>query len=310
MDSLNNISAPVFSVIVPAYNAEPTLARCLDSIIKQAMPDYEVIIVNDGSTDRTQDIAEAYSAKDSRFRVIHQFNQGASSARNTGLSLAKGEWIVFLDADDCFSGEYIPLSINPDIDLYFQNGKFVGESREYENLKIQTITSEQFGPFLQSIAHLDIFRGILCKIIKRSIIEQHHILFNTNVRLAEDTLFFMQYACFCQQVQVLGTGYYEYHRSASEWDVKYSISKVETLYYFDVFMDQYDLMPVKLPQLAQFIFSFFLSKMDNAVISSWRWKLAPPVIRIKRAVPCSFSAKVKLYLESILSGILHSFRLV
>ena len=135
-------------------------------------------------------------------------------------------------------------------------------------------------------------------------------MFNTNIRLAEDTLFFMQYACFCRKIQVLGTGYYEYHRSAIEWDKKYAVSKDETLYFFDVFMDQYGLMPVKLPQLAQFIFTFFLSKMSNEVISSWRWKLAPPVIRIKKAIPCSFSDKVKLHLESILSRFFHSFRFV
>lgn len=94
------MSNPVISVIIPAYNAQEYLRDCLESVLAQSFQDYEVIVVNDGSTDRTLAIAERYAEKDSRIRVLTTSNQGVSCARNHGIDMAKGEWITFLDSDD------------------------------------------------------------------------------------------------------------------------------------------------------------------------------------------------------------------
>lgn len=88
------------SIIVPVYNAEEYLSRCLDSILDQDMTSYEVILVDDGSTDSSALICDRYSATDPRFRTIHKPNGGVSSARNAGLNLAKGEYVMFVDSDD------------------------------------------------------------------------------------------------------------------------------------------------------------------------------------------------------------------
>jgi len=95
----------LISVIVPMYNAEKYLAECVDSVLAQTYPDFEVILVNDGSTDSTEDIAQQYAAKDNRVRVVTQPNAGLSGARNTGIEQAKGEYLFFLDADDALSSE-------------------------------------------------------------------------------------------------------------------------------------------------------------------------------------------------------------
>lgn len=93
-------SAPLLSVIVPAYKVEEFLSRCLDSIIGQTYKNLEIILVDDGSPDKSGTICDQYAQKDARIRVLHQKNQGLSDARNNGLALAKGEYIAFVDSDD------------------------------------------------------------------------------------------------------------------------------------------------------------------------------------------------------------------
>ena len=95
-------AAPVFSIIVPAYDLEKLLPRCLDSLLRQSFSDWECVMVDDGSTDGTGAVCDAYAAKDPRFRAIHKENGGVSSARNAGLEAARAENILFLDGDDAF----------------------------------------------------------------------------------------------------------------------------------------------------------------------------------------------------------------
>ena len=91
---------PLLSIIIPVYQAEKYLGKCIDSILNQAFSDFELILVDDGSTDGSEKICDEYARKDKRIKVIHQANQGVSSARNTGLAYASGEYITFVDADD------------------------------------------------------------------------------------------------------------------------------------------------------------------------------------------------------------------
>lgn len=96
-----------FSVIIPIYNAEKTLERCLISVKNQQFSDFEVIMVDDGSLDQSRQIAEGVSCRDKRFRYLYQKNSGVSSARNLGLSEAEGEYITFLDSDDIYYPTYL-----------------------------------------------------------------------------------------------------------------------------------------------------------------------------------------------------------
>ena len=97
---MGNNALPLISVIIPIYNAEKYLSRCLDSVLEQDYDNYEVIMVNDGSSDNSLDICNQYVKKDKRFSVITQKNKGVSEARNTGLSAAKGDYLQFIDSDD------------------------------------------------------------------------------------------------------------------------------------------------------------------------------------------------------------------
>ena len=91
---------PIISIIVPVYNTEAYLRRCLESILTQTFTDFECILIDDGSLDNCPMICDEYATKDNRIIVIHQKNSGVSIARNIGLNVAKGEWINFVDSDD------------------------------------------------------------------------------------------------------------------------------------------------------------------------------------------------------------------
>ena len=98
---------PKISVIVPVYNTEEYLSQCLESILEQTFPDFEVIVVNDGSSDKSHDVAKSYSEKDSRILIVNQENKGLSEARNAGIDRAKGEWITFIDSDDIIAPSFL-----------------------------------------------------------------------------------------------------------------------------------------------------------------------------------------------------------
>ena len=109
------------SVIVPVYNCETFLPACIDSILNQTYRDLEIILIDDGSGDGSGEICDAYAAEDARIRVIHQVNQGVSVARNSGLDVATGEWIAFVDADDTVEPDMyavlVKLSVEHEADI-------------------------------------------------------------------------------------------------------------------------------------------------------------------------------------------------
>lgn len=102
-----NISKPAVSIIIPIYNVEKYLTRCLDSIKNQSFEDFEVIMVNNGSTDKSGEIAQKYADMDKRFTVVHQENTGASEARNLAYSMSCGEYISFVDSDDYIASDFL-----------------------------------------------------------------------------------------------------------------------------------------------------------------------------------------------------------
>lgn len=96
---------PSVSIIIPVYNAEKTVDRCINSILNQTYKDFELLLLNDGSTDASGMICDSYAKKDTRIRVIHKENSGVSDTRNQGIAMAKGEYIQFLDSDDWVTPE-------------------------------------------------------------------------------------------------------------------------------------------------------------------------------------------------------------
>ena len=98
---------PAISIIVPVYNAEKYLRRCIDSILSQSFTDFELILIDDGSTDLSPQICDEYASRDNRIKLIYKKNAGVSAARNDGLDIAQGEFITFVDSDDWVDERYL-----------------------------------------------------------------------------------------------------------------------------------------------------------------------------------------------------------
>lgn len=217
------------SIIVPAYNAEKILPKCLDSILSQTYKDFEVILINDGSKDRTGEVADGYVAKDDRIKVIHKTNGGVSSARNEGLKIAAGEWVTFIDADDWVEPEFIANMITgQDTDIivggYHSIGNGEIEERKYTSKLITG--GEMSAVFKKHLTDMT----FLCpwgKLFKHDIIRQNGLCFNTDMRIGEDTVFVWNYLAYCNRLSFVGGQNYNYQTEKA--DFKYAIDASQSL---------------------------------------------------------------------------------
>lgn len=213
------MSTPKISIIVPVYNAEKTLRRCLDSFFEQHFSDWECIVVNDGSTDNSACICDNYASKDSRFRIIHKTNEGVSVARNIGVDTAKGEWITFVDSDDWLDKEMLmlPSFAEKDADLLFVDCLIMKGCDSYVDHYDAAIYSKSQ---IQSSYHKLMFRqsmlGPWAKFFRREIILKNNLRFDQNIKWAEDRLFNLQFLSNCNKIQLMGKGSYVYMFPNSE----------------------------------------------------------------------------------------------
>lgn len=185
-----------FSIIIPVFNIEKYIAKCIESILDQTYKDYEIIIVDDGSTDSSGKICDDFSKKYSNIKIIHKKNGGLSSARNVGIKEAMGEYLMFIDGDDFLNSEdnlqYIAKQINqknkPDI-IQYRMLYYYEEKNKF--MKLKELEEKECNENTK-IIYLDrmIKEGILSisacdKVVKRSIVLKNNIMFNENI-LSED----------------------------------------------------------------------------------------------------------------------------
>ena len=190
------------SIIVPVYNAQDSLERCLMSIIRQRYPQWELVLVDDGSQDDSLEICKRYSNMDSRIQVIHTDKCGVSSARNTGMENAQGEYIVFVDSDDMIHPDFLSECLSNKEDLTVTN--YIKPS------KIDSLHYKEDHPEL--IFQQRGVRTVWGKVFVRKIIEDHHIRFDTNIRYGEDTIFVLQYCLHIKTIAYVFQHLYEYEK--------------------------------------------------------------------------------------------------
>lgn len=194
-------SAPQVSVIIPVYNTQDYIKKCLDSILAQNNKNYEVILVNDGSTDNSEQICREYSAADSRFKVFTKENGGVSSARNTGLDKASGKWVVFIDSDDWISEDFLTIPAEAaDADIIRKpflkidnTGEILNKAEECTGYVI-TENEKICSSFIKGPG-----QAIWDKLILRSLIGSQR--FDETMKIGEDFLFcvelFPKAKCYC-----------------------------------------------------------------------------------------------------------------
>ena len=198
---------PAFSLIVPVYNVEKVLSRCLESIANQSFDDFECIMIDDGSTDQSGAICDDFAKRDERFRVIHSENRGVSAARNLGLANAAGDYICFVDSDDWIQPNYLREFHTSPADfamaaflVYDENGQEAEEKRF--DLQSGEIDRERTLTLLKS----GVLRFPFAKRFKRSIIAEHSVQFDVSLNHSEDSLFLVDYLRHCKTFDLLSSG--------------------------------------------------------------------------------------------------------
>ena len=212
----------LISVIIPVYNVEKYIDQCIDSLTNQTYKDLEIILIDDGSKDNSGKICDEYAKKDSRISVIHKQNEGVSAARNTGLELAKGEYVAFVDSDDFVDSNYILCMYNKmveqDADMVFCkytkvfDRRFVNVKEHLPKSIVVNMNDESFVDFL---AHFLNFKENILGCCWRLLFKRKQLSglrFETNIRICEDLLFILGYIFSSKRIASIDEQLYFYRQ--------------------------------------------------------------------------------------------------
>lgn len=226
---------PLISVIVPVYNAEGNLNRCVNSILNQTLTDFELLLVNDGSKDSSGDICDTLAKTDIRVRVFHKENGGASSARNLGIDNAIGEYICFVDSDDYVDNTYLSAffvdALKDDKKTFviqrlvnINEGRYSKQHEYVEGLYVKSEFSKLFS------LNLIMKRGYpFCKLYNSKILKTHNIKLNPNIHFCEDLLFMLTYLKYVDTVYLSNDINYNYISTEGSLSKKYNTYESEFL---------------------------------------------------------------------------------
>ena len=247
----------IISIIVPVYNCEKYVGRCIESICNQSLSDIEIIIVDDGSYDSSGVICDELARCDSRMHVIHKDNGGVSSARNAGLAISTGKYVMFCDGDDCLTQDcckdlYI-LMQSEALSFAVCKYKRVPEDYNYliENMKCVTPRSEVLLPEnVITICSMNLIKSCWNKIFINKIIKENNIKFREDLSFNEDLLFVIDYMMMSKgKIGIVDEELYLYRQNVDNslshqyvpryWDLKVlTISQIEKLFrYYGVSED-------------------------------------------------------------------------
>ena len=193
------------SIIIPTYHCSAFIEQCLDSVLSQMPPDCEVIAVDDGSGDDTKEVLQRYADRHESMKLILREHEGASAARNAGLDSAKGEFVTFLDCDDCMKSDFLPkalASTDQKTDLYIFGIEYFPMDAESERWTVENQVYESAACFAEAyvrVHHLLLYSNCN-KFYRRSIIEKSHIRFQENLCFGEDRIFNYDYLEKCGRI--------------------------------------------------------------------------------------------------------------
>lgn len=211
MESLNKT---IVSIIIPVYNAQQYIAKCIDSVISQSYINWELILVDDGCTDKSGEICDKYAQKDKRIKVFHKKNGGVSSARNTGISEAVGEWLYFIDSDDFIDSDTLSKSIKKNVEIpdlivhglvndYIYNGKSC-------SLLYKKIEDNDYKEIIEFTDRYGLLKGPVCKLFRHSIVKENKLFFDESICYGEDTKFSFEYLQKCKSIAFVPEHFYHY----------------------------------------------------------------------------------------------------
>lgn len=227
---------PEISIVVPVYNVEKYIRRCVDSILCQTFADLEIILVDDGSPDNCPIICDEYAQKDDRVHVIHKNNGGVSSARNNGIDVAHGKYVMFCDGDDYVDEYwcetlYQKISKHPgawvlsDVWIVHSDGHYQSKT-EIEHAQIRSSH--------ESLTYYDIYKFGLSgypvnKIYNCDTLKQNKIRFDPEIEIGEDVKFNVDYFHFCDNIIYVDKPYYYYCENSESATHRYRPDRIEAM---------------------------------------------------------------------------------
>lgn len=234
-----------YSIIVPVYNVEKVLSRCIESILNQTITNFELILVDDGSTDGSGRICDKYKGRDGRIKVVHNKNGGVSKARNQGLNIACGKYVVFVDSDDYVDENYLESFGVDDTELVITgikshdvSGKIQKELTEkYEVFNMNS--QEKIIDFFKKWYSIQVYAKRFCN----ANIRKMKLQFNENFKYGEDSIFVAQYVKNINRVSVMNMATYHFCEytapslsklEKNEWIVQYTMLQQEI---YNIFQD-------------------------------------------------------------------------
>lgn len=244
---MNRQAKCFFSIIIPVYNTQQYLPACLESVLSQDFTDYEVIIVNDGSTDSSLSTCETYIDKFSNAQIINKKNGGLSSARNAGLEVATGKYVVFMDSDDywssssTFSTMYRLISADDYDLLIHEESRLYGEDTFFhkENRKLLKVDRGDFGQHIESLTYKNLYLAGACdKVIKRSILLDNDLWF-VDGRKSEDMEWCAALLPLIDDFVISDQNFYVY-RQQREGSITSSYSQKHILDIYEMFQNGMD----------------------------------------------------------------------
>ena len=219
------------SVVIPVYNVKPYLERCVNSVLHQTFKDWEAILIDDGSTDGSGDLCDTFAACDQRIRVIHQSNQGLSSARNSGIRQAQGDYIVFMDSDDEWllndgletliqnCSETIDLITFKTVDIWSQTRRTYPQDYDVENISRLPDAQAVFSHLVRT-QQLQI--GACIIMVRRKVLIDNNIYFPEGL-ISEDVYWSMELWQHLHTVKILNLPLYGYYHRAQSLSTSPSI---------------------------------------------------------------------------------------
>ena len=197
---------PKISIVVPVYNTDKYLYQCVDSILAQTFSDFEILLINDGSTDKSGVICDEYAEKDFRVRVYHKVNGGVTSARRLGVEKSLGEWISFVDSDDIDKSDYCDVlirEIENDVDII---------ATRISNEKIKEGKYSNY-EFIKNILLASIARGVPAKLYRRSLFTNEIFCLSPEFRQGEDEIMNLRVGLYAKNIKVKAKNVYTYRHN-------------------------------------------------------------------------------------------------
>lgn len=259
---------PTVSIIIPVYNAEKTLKRCVDSIIRQTYSDWELLLVDDGSRDTSSRMCDEYALKDTRIKSFHQRNQGVSAARNLGLDQARGKWILFVDSDDYLLDNTLHLGPQYSEDLIvflFKTLDSQGHLNEWRSVPpVVCSNRNMMVDYLLSNIHYGIFRTPWTKFFKKDLIGK--LRFDERIKIGEDLLFVNQYLKNCTSLRVCPDFLYTWSNETGVDDkIKYKLDTDTAAFILRQISDAYAALKIPSKDMDLYIYQYYKSLCEGDI---------------------------------------------